>query len=195
MSQCPTAPPHLKLNLNLTKYSIRFSICISCFVITFRKFRGPTTRSDLYGYRNGSKAEAHELCMAPVGEEDTIRPKGVGTKHVGGGGGGQMYKPLFQLSPSSVLPSPPSPLFHSLPLFLLPLPSLPPLLPLLYLQRKRLHKSSAMTEALYHKSPGGVKAQRAVEGERSKTESRSQSEMLRLQRTSQHIDTLLTDQH
>ena len=85
MSQCPTAPPRLKLNLNLTKYSIRFSICVSCFVITFRKFRGPTTRSDLYGYRNGSKAEAHELCMAPVGEEDTIRPQGVGTKHVGVG--------------------------------------------------------------------------------------------------------------
>jgi hypothetical protein len=41
-----------------------------------KKFRGPTTRSDLYGYRNGSKAEAHELCMAPVGEEDTIKPKG-----------------------------------------------------------------------------------------------------------------------
>lgn len=110
-------------------------------------------------------------------------------------GWGQMYKPLFELFPSSVLPSPPSPLFHSLPLFLLPLPSLPPLLPLLCLQRKRLHKSSAMTDALYHKSPGGVKAQRAVEGEKSKTESRSQSEMLRLQRTSQHIDTLLTDQH
>lgn len=36
----------------------------------------------MYGYRNGSKAEAHELCMAPIGEEDTIRPKGVGTVHV-----------------------------------------------------------------------------------------------------------------
>ena len=185
MSQCPSDPPHLKVTLNLTKYSIRFSICVSCFVITFRKFRGPTTRSDLYGYRNGSKAEAHELCMAPVGEEDTIRPKGLGTKHVGGV---KCISPYLSCLPllSSLLPPP---------LSSTPLPSLPPLHPLLYLQRKRLHKSSAMTEALYHKSPGGVKAQRAVKGERSKTESRSQSEMLRLQRTSQHIDTLLTDQH
>lgn len=72
----------------------------------------------------------------------------------------------------------------------MPLPLL-----LLCVQRKRLHKSSAMTEALYHKTPGGAKTQGAIEGEKSKTESRSQSEMLRLQRTSQHIDTLLTDQH
>jgi len=41
----------------------------------FRKYRGHTTRSELYGYRNGHKIEALELCMVPAGEEHTIGPR------------------------------------------------------------------------------------------------------------------------
>ena len=40
-----------------------------------RKYRGHTTRSELYGYRNGNKIEALELCMVPAGEEHTIGPR------------------------------------------------------------------------------------------------------------------------
>jgi len=43
-----------------------------------RKYRGHTTRSELYGYRNGSKIEAAELCMVPAGQEHTIGPRLVG---------------------------------------------------------------------------------------------------------------------
>ena len=49
-------------------------------VISFlhhRKYRGHTTRSELYGYRNGNKIEALELCMVPAGEEHTIGPRQV----------------------------------------------------------------------------------------------------------------------
>lgn len=42
-----------------------------------RKYRGRDTRTDLYGYRNGTLLEAQELCMAPAGEEHTIGPMGV----------------------------------------------------------------------------------------------------------------------
>ena len=42
-----------------------------------RKYRGHTTRSELYGYRNGNKIEALELCMVPAGEEHTIGPRQV----------------------------------------------------------------------------------------------------------------------
>jgi hypothetical protein len=41
-----------------------------------RKYRGRDTRTDLYGYRNGTLLEAQELCMAPAGEEHTIGPMG-----------------------------------------------------------------------------------------------------------------------
>ncbi|XP_062507418.1 uncharacterized protein LOC134183870 isoform X2 [Corticium candelabrum] len=41
-----------------------------------RKYRGRDTRTDLYGYRNGTLLEAQELCMAPAGEEHTIGPLG-----------------------------------------------------------------------------------------------------------------------
>eukprot|EP00118_Oscarella_pearsei_P026298 m.309736 g.309736 ORF g.309736 m.309736 type:complete len:828 (+) comp47527_c0_seq1:163-2646(+) len=41
-----------------------------------KKYRGRDTRTDLYGYRNGSLLEAQELCMAPAGEEHTIGPMG-----------------------------------------------------------------------------------------------------------------------
>lgn len=40
-----------------------------------KKYRGHTTRSELYGYRNGNKIEALELCMVPAGEEHTIGPR------------------------------------------------------------------------------------------------------------------------
>lgn len=43
--------------------------------VCIRKYRGHTTRSELYGYRNGSKIEATELCMVPAGEEHTIGPR------------------------------------------------------------------------------------------------------------------------
>ncbi|XP_065899551.1 uncharacterized protein [Dysidea avara] len=44
-------------------------------LVNGKKYRGHTTRSELYGYRNGSKIEATELCMVPAGEEHTIGPR------------------------------------------------------------------------------------------------------------------------
>ena len=46
-------------------------------LVCHRKYRGHTTRSELYGYRNGNKIEALELCMVPAGEEHTIGPRQV----------------------------------------------------------------------------------------------------------------------
>ena len=46
-------------------------------ILHHRKYRGHTTRSELYGYRNGNKIEALELCMVPAGEEHTIGPRQV----------------------------------------------------------------------------------------------------------------------
>jgi len=48
---------------------------ISVMRVYIRKYRGHTTRSELYGYRNGNKIEATELCMVPAGEEHTIGPR------------------------------------------------------------------------------------------------------------------------
>ena len=44
-------------------------------LLCHRKYRGHTTRSELYGYRNGNKIEALELCMVPAGQEHTIGPR------------------------------------------------------------------------------------------------------------------------